>query len=96
MNSYKGGVNMKDDLLYTVPEVADILKVNNNKVYELFKARLLIPLKLGRYKVPRSELIRFIETYKGKDLSDLNNVRDIYFDAGNGLDKAKTSNEYRR
>ena len=68
---------MGDDLLFTVPEVAEILKINNNKVYDLFKARLLTPLKLGRYKVSRSELIAFVEAYKGKDLTDLNNVKDI-------------------
>lgn len=70
---------MSNDLLYTVPEVANILKVNNNKVYELFRAGLLTPLKLGRYKVPKSELITFIEKYKGKDLTDLNNIKDIEF-----------------
>ena len=70
---------MHDNLLYTVPKVAEILKVNNNKVYELFKVGLLTPLKLGRYKVPRSELIRFVERYKGKDLTDLNNIKDIEF-----------------
>jgi len=79
MNSYKGGVNMKDDLLYTVPEVAELLKVNTNKVYDLIRAGLLTPLKLGRYKVPRSELITFVERYKGKDLTDLNNIKDIEF-----------------
>ncbi len=59
---------MSNDLLYTVPEAA-----------ELLKAGLLTPLKLGRYKVPRSELITFVERYKGKDLTDLNNIKDIEF-----------------
>ncbi|MSS43664.1 helix-turn-helix domain-containing protein [Anaerosalibacter bizertensis] len=68
---------MGDDLLFTVPEVAEILKVNNNKVYDLFKAGLLVPLKLGRLKVSRYELIAFVEAYKGKDLTDLNNVKNI-------------------
>lgn len=70
---------MGDDLLFTVPEVAGILKVNSNKVYELFKAGLLVPLKLGRYKVSRSELIDFVEAYKGKDLTDLDHIEDIEF-----------------
>lgn len=70
---------MSNNLLYTVPEVAELLKVNTNKVYDLIRAELLTPLKLGRYKVPRSELIRFIETYKGKDLNDLKNIKDIEF-----------------
>ncbi|NBI08094.1 helix-turn-helix domain-containing protein [Senegalia massiliensis] len=68
---------MGDDLLFTVPQVAAILKVNNNKVYALFRAGMLTPLKLGRYKVSRSELIAFVESYKGKDLSDLSNVKSI-------------------
>ena len=70
---------MHDNLLYTVPEAAELLKVNNNKVYELFKVGLLTPLKLGRYKIPKSELIRFVEKYKGKDLTDLNNIKDVEF-----------------
>ncbi|MCR2043223.1 helix-turn-helix domain-containing protein [Anaerosalibacter massiliensis] len=68
---------MSEDLLFTVPEVAEILKVNNNKVYDLFRTGLLTPLKLGRLKVSRYELITFVEDYKGKDLTDLNNVKDI-------------------
>lgn len=70
---------MGDDLLFTVPEVAAILKVNNNKVYALFRAGMLTPLRLGRLKVSRSELIDFVESYKGKDLSDLSNVKSISF-----------------
>lgn len=70
---------MSNDLLYTVPEVAELLKVNTNKVYDLIRAGLLTPLKLGRYKIPKNELIRFIETYKGKDLNDLKNIKDIEF-----------------
>lgn len=70
---------MHDNLLYTVPEVAELLKVNTNKVYDLIRAGLLTPLKLGRYKVPRTEVIKFVEAYKGKDLTDLNNIKDIEF-----------------
>jgi excisionase family DNA binding protein len=68
---------MHDNLLYTVPEVAELLKVNTNKVYDLIRAGLLTSLKLGRYKVPRTEVIKFVEAYKGKDLTDLNNIKDI-------------------
>lgn len=70
---------MHDNLLYTVPEVAELLKVNTNKVYDLIRAGLLTSLKLGRYKVPRTEVIKFVEAYKGKDLTDLNNIKDIEF-----------------
>lgn len=66
-----------NDLLYTVPETAKLLKVNNNKIYELIKAGLLTPLKLGRYKIPRNELEQFIKDYTGKDLNDLNNIKEV-------------------
>ena len=36
-----------EDTLYTVTEVAEILKVGKNRVYDLIKAGLLPALKLG-------------------------------------------------
>ncbi len=66
-----------EDLLYTVPEVAKILKVDQHKVYELIDKKILIGLKLGRLKVTRMELFRFLKDYAGKDLSDLNNIKSL-------------------
>ena len=65
------------ELLYTVPEVAKILKVDQHKVYELIEKNILIGLKLGRLKVTRAELLRFLNEYTGKDLSDLDNIKDL-------------------
>ena len=65
------------DLLYTVPESAKILKTNPNMVYDLIKHKLITPLKLGRIKISRSELLDFIEKYKGWDLTDLKNIKQI-------------------
>lgn len=65
------------ELLYTVPEVAKILKVDQHKVYELIEKNILIGLKLGRLKVTRAELLRFLNKYTGKDLSDLDNIKDL-------------------
>lgn len=65
------------DYLYTVDEISKILKVNRNKVYELIKTGHLTALKLGRYKITKFELIRFLKENNGKDLTDLNNVKDI-------------------
>lgn len=52
--------------LYTVKEVAEILKVNPNRVYELIKKGCLIGLKLGSLKVTNLELVRFFKNTKEK------------------------------
>lgn len=65
------------EILYTVPEIAKILKVDQHKVYELIEKKILIGLKLGRLKVTRAELLRFLNDYTGKDLSDLDNIKDL-------------------
>ena len=65
------------DMLYTVKEVAEILKTNENYVYELHKAGLLKFLKIGRLKCRKSTLEEFLEKYDGKDLTDPFNVKEI-------------------
>lgn len=65
---------MKEQLLYTVPEVAKILRCNPNRVYDLNKAGLLPFLKLGQLKCRRETLIAFLEKYEGYDVSDPYNV----------------------
>ncbi|WP_051540304.1 helix-turn-helix domain-containing protein [Clostridium ihumii] len=67
----------KEPLLYTVPEVALLLKVDEPKVRELIRRKLLIGLKLGRLKVTRKELLKFLDNYAGKDLSDLSNIKEL-------------------
>lgn len=66
-----------ENYLYTVVEVSEILKVNVNKVYELIKSGHLAAMKLGRYKIAHFELMRFLQEYNGKDLTDLGNVVEI-------------------
>lgn len=71
---------MKDQLLYTVPEVAKILRCNPNRVYDLNKAGLLPFLKLGQLKCRRETLIAFLEKYEGYDVSDPYNVTILQTD----------------
>ena len=52
------------DVLYTVPEVAKLLRVNKNMVYDLI--RYLRSMKLGSRKVSRKALLEFVETFDGK------------------------------
>ena len=65
------------ELLYTVQEVADILKTNTNYVYELHKSGLLKFLKIGRLKCRKSTLEEFLEKFDGMDLTDPFNVKEV-------------------
>jgi len=56
------------DLLYSVPEVAKLLKTNKNTVYDLIRKGYLKALKLGRLKITHAELIRFLEEFNGREV----------------------------
>lgn len=49
--------------LYTAPEVAKVLRININAVYDLMNKGKLPYLVLGSKKVRGSDLERFIEKY---------------------------------
>jgi len=69
-----------DPVLYTVSEAAELLKVNRNSVYDLLKKNVIRGLKLGSLKITRNELIKFLEENNGKDLSNLEDIKDLTFD----------------
>ena len=48
-------------MLYTVSEVAKLLKVNRNFVYKLIKDGELEAVKIGSIKVRRDALDRYVE-----------------------------------
>lgn len=66
-----------EDVLYTVTEVAKLIKTNPNYVYKLIEKGFLPALKLGSYKIRRTSLIKFLEQYEGKDLTDLDRIQDL-------------------
>lgn len=68
---------MPEEMLYTVGEVAKILKTNVNYVYDLKRAGLLRFLKLGSLKCRKSTLEAFLEKYEGQDLTDPFNVKEL-------------------
>ncbi|MBR9648699.1 MAG: helix-turn-helix domain-containing protein [Clostridium tyrobutyricum] len=68
-----------EEYLYTVEEMAKILKVNTSTVYKLIKMGYLTTLKLGRYKITKFELLRFLKKYNGMDLTDLADVKEVTF-----------------
>lgn len=65
------------NVLYTVQEVAQLLKTNIDYVYKLRKARILPFLKIGQYKVRKQSLEQFLEQYEGKYLTDPFNVKEL-------------------
>ena len=71
-----------EPVLYTVSEVAELLKVNRNSIYELLKKNVIRGLKLGSLKITKAELIKFLEENNGKDLSNLEDIKDLSFDRG--------------
>ena len=66
-----------EDILFTVQETSKLLKTNQNLVYELINKGKLPALKLGCLKIRKSSLMKFLEQYDNKDLSDLDNITDL-------------------
>lgn len=63
------------DMLYTVKEVAEILKTNVDYVYKLKNAGLLRFIKLGSLKCRKTTLEEFLQKYDGYDLTDTSHVK---------------------
>lgn len=66
-----------NQFLYTIDEVADILKVNKNQVYKLINSNVLKNIKLGRKKVPRWCIDEFLRDNVGLDVTDPFNIVKI-------------------
>lgn len=64
-------------VIYTVKEVACLLKTNVDYVHALRKAGLLPFLKLGQYKVRRDALLDFLCKYEGYDLTNPFYVKEL-------------------
>lgn len=64
-----------EDMVFTVQEVAEILKTNVSYVYKLQQAGLIRFMKIGRLKCRKSALEEFLAKYDGCDVSDPFNVR---------------------
>ena len=66
-----------EDMLYTVPEVAKILKTNVDYVYKLQQSGVIRFMKIGRLKCRKTTLEQFLEKYDGCDISDPFNIQKI-------------------
>lgn len=70
------------DMLYTVKEVAEILKTNVDYVYKLKNAGLLRFIKLGSLKCRKTTLEAFLQKYDGYDLTDPFSVKETILEGG--------------
>lgn len=70
-------LNIEDSMLFTVAEVAQILKTNVDYVHKLRKAKLLPFIKLGSYKIRKEALQNFLMTYEGKDITEPFDVKEL-------------------
>jgi len=70
-------IEVKENMLFTVAEVAKILKTNVDYVHKLRKCGLLKFMKLGSYKVRKEALEEFLRKYDGMDLTDPANIREL-------------------
>lgn len=53
---------------YTVQEVAEIMKMGNNKIYKLFKTDGFPAIKIGHdYRVEKSRFNKWINDYAGRE-----------------------------
>ena len=66
-----------NEYLYTVDEISKILKINRNSAYDLISMGVLRAMKLGRLKVTRTSLLTFLKEYNGKDLSNLEHIKEL-------------------
>ena len=65
------------EMLYTVPEVAKILKCNTDYVYKLQRAGLLKFMKIGRWKCRKSTLEEFLAKHDGMDITDPFHIKEV-------------------
>lgn len=70
-------VRESESILYTVKEVAALIKTNVDYVHKLRKAGLLPFLKIGQYKVRREALLEFLQTNEGKDLTNPFQIKEL-------------------
>lgn len=66
-----------EDILFTVKEASQLLKTDEPTIRRLMSKGLLKGLKLGRLKVRKVEIERFLSWAEGKDLNDLDDIKDL-------------------
>lgn len=65
-------------MLYTVKEVAKIIKTNPGYVYKLINSGKLPAIKLGSYKIRKESLEEFLRNYEGCDLTNPDEEKTLH------------------
>lgn len=68
---------MNETMIYTVKEVAKLLHCSPNYIYELIEKGYLPAIKLGSIKILKNTLDKFLTENQGKDLSDINTIKEL-------------------
>ncbi len=68
-------IDKSQDLLYTISEVAALLKVNRNYVYKLINKGYLRSIKLGCRKVTKKSLLQFLEQNDGMNFDEIDSFK---------------------
>lgn len=66
-----------EELLYTVKQVSKLLQTDEPTVRKLISKGYIRALKLGRLKVRKIEVERFLKEAEGKDFTDIDNVIEL-------------------
>lgn len=66
-----------NDFVFTVKEASILLKTDEPTVRRLIDKGFLKALKLGRLKVRKEEIQRFLSWGEGKDFTDLDDIKSI-------------------
>jgi len=66
-----------DIRLYTVKEVAAILKTNTKFVYKLINCNALPAIKIGATKIRHDSLAKFLKDAEGLDYTDPESIRKL-------------------
>ncbi len=75
MNYTDTKLDESENLLYTITEVAKLLKINRNFVYTLINTGHIRSIKLGCRKVTRKSLLEFLEKYDGLNFDEIMAVK---------------------
>lgn len=77
MADRRGELPLDREIILTVPQAAQLIHTNQQRVRNLIKAGYIKALKLGELKIRRQEIDRFLKEAEGYDLNDLDDVKAI-------------------
>lgn len=68
---------MNETMVYTVREVATILRTSPNYVYKLIEKGYLPAIRLGSVRILKKSLEQFLMANQGNDLSNIDEIKKL-------------------